>query len=164
MMAAPDTTIAVMIAEPSVLGTANSVALLVVLILGAISLVTVSVVLIGMRRSMESTNRGIAEFLQGVKPLLTSATHVVADAQEVVAMLRTDVERVSEATQIVTDQLVEMADTATDRIDEVNAVLDVLQNAIEDRAIGTVAAARGLSAGTRAMRSVLRPEPREESA
>ena len=66
-------------------------------------------------------------------------------------MIKTDVARVSDAAGAVTAQLVGVADVTSQRIDQVNAVLDVLQAELEGVAIGTVSAIRGVRVGTKAL-------------
>lgn len=127
----------------------NGVLALVVLLLACVALVTLVMLLITFRRSVIRTNALVEQLVADSKPLFASVTDVAQDAREVVAMLRTDVERVTDAAGAISDQLLDMADTAAARVDELNAVVDVLQQEIESTAIGAFATVRGVRAGAR---------------
>jgi hypothetical protein len=79
-----------------------------------------------------------------VKPLVGRANAIMDDAREVVALVRTDVERLTDAASAVSAQLLDVAETTGKRVDEINAVIDVLQAELEDAAIGTAAVVRGV--------------------
>ena len=145
-----DTLIARMIPERGVLDWTNGILQLVVLILGVVSLITLVALLITVRRGVERTNQLIDDFSKETRPLIAKATEVVADAREVVAMLRTDVERVTDAAGAISESLLDEAEITTRRVDDVNAVLDVLQDELEDTALSAVAAVRGVRGGARA--------------
>ena len=71
----------------------------------------------------------------------------MGDARAVVTIVRSDVERVSDAAHALGEQLRDAADTTMRRVDDVNAVLDVLQDELEDTALTAVSAIRGVRAG-----------------
>lgn len=153
----PDTIVARMVAERSVLDWTNGILAFTVLVLGIATLVTLILLMVQVRRSMIRTNILVEQFVADSGPVIKAVSAVAVDAREVVAMLRTDVERVTDAAGIISEQLIDIADTAAQRVDEINAVLDVLQDEIEHSAIGTVAAVRGVRVGTRELTKVLRP-------
>lgn len=144
-----DTTITKVITEHGILDWTNGVLALVVLLLACAALVTLIMVMITMRKSILRTSAVVEKLAADSGPLLASVNAVATDAREVVAMLRTDVERVTDAAGAISDQLLDMADAATQRVDELNAVIDVLQDEIENTAIGAVAAVRGVRVGAR---------------
>ena len=148
---APDTIVARMIAERGVLDWTSGILQLVVLTLGVGTLATMVALLITVRRGVMEASTVLKQFAVDTKPIIASATDVVTDAREVVAMLRTDVERVTGAAGVLSDQLLSAARITTERVDNVNAVLDVLQQEMEDTAISAAAAMRGVRAGTRAL-------------
>lgn len=144
-----DTVITRMIPERGVLDWTSVVLQLVVLLLGVASLVTLVVLLITVRKGVDRLNVLLVQFTNDSRPLIAKATEVVTDAREVVAMLRTDVERVTDAAGAISEQLLDAADVTARRVDEVNAVLDVLQQELEDTALSTVAAVKGARHGAR---------------
>ncbi len=146
----PDTIIARMISERGVLDWTSGILQLIVLVLGVATLVTMVWLLITVRRGASAINRILTQFATDSRPLILAATAVVTDAREVVAMLRTDAERVTDAASEISERLLDAADTTAQRVDDVNAVLDVLQGELEDTALATFAAVRGVRGGARA--------------
>jgi len=154
---APDTIVARMISERGVLDWTNGVLQLVVLLLGVATLVALVVLLITVRRGVIELNGLVRQFTAEARPLIASATAVATDAREVVAMLRTDAERLTDAASVISEQLIEAAETTAQRVDDVNAVLDVLQAELEDTAIDAAAVVRGIRVGARALTKPRRP-------
>jgi hypothetical protein len=83
--------------------------------------------------------------------MLSNANAMVRDAREMVALVRDDVTRVTDAAGLIGDELLHAAQTTARRVDDVNAVLDVLQTELEDTALGAAAAIRGVRVGARAL-------------
>jgi hypothetical protein len=160
---APDTTITKVITERGVLDWTNGVLGLVVLLLAIGALTTLVLLLITMRKSIIRTNAVVEKLAEDSRPLIATVHAVATDAREVVAMLRTDVERVTDAAGAISEQLLDIADAATQRVDELNAVIDVLQDEIEDTAIGAIAAVRGVRVGARELTHRRRPGKAVES-
>lgn len=143
----PDTIIARTIPERGMLEWTSGVLQIVVLLLGVGALIVSILLILSLRTGVQKFNETVDRLSKDTKPLLASATAIVGDAREVVAMLRTDVERVTDAAEALSEQLLAAAETTVRRVDDVNAVLDVLQDEIEDGALTAVAAIRGVRAG-----------------
>jgi methyl-accepting chemotaxis protein len=147
--AAPDTIIARTMPVRGVFEYTSGALQIIVLLLGVGVLIALVLLLLTLRAGIDKLNNTIERLTSDVRPLITSVNDVVADARHVVGRIRTDVERVSDAAGAVTDQLLHAAEVTADRVDDVNAVLDVLQAELEDVAISTVAKVRGISVGAR---------------
>jgi hypothetical protein len=158
-LAPQDTIVARMISERGVLDWTNGILQFVVLVLGVATLVTMVVLLVTVRRGVLELNTLLKQFAADTRPLIASASAVATDAREVVAMLRTDAERVTDAASLVSEQLIEAAEATAQRVDDVNAVLDVLQAELEDTAIAAAAVVRGVRIGA----STLTNSPRRRS-
>jgi hypothetical protein len=158
----PDTLIARVIPVRGVLDWSSGVLQLVVLVLGVATLVTMVMLLLTVRQGVTRLNSVLEQFAADTKPLIGKATEVVSDAREVVAMLRTDVERVTDAAGEISEQLLAAADATARRVDDVNAVLDVLQEELEDTAIATVAAVRGVRVGARTVAAAKQRRPNRD--
>jgi methyl-accepting chemotaxis protein len=148
-VAAPDTIIARTMPVRGLFEYASGVLEIIVLLLGIGVLVALVMLLFTLRAGIDKLNGAIERLTSDVRPLMISATDVVADARHVVGRIRTDVERVSDAAGAVADQLLHAAEVTAERVDDVNAVLDVLQAELEDVALSTVAKVRGISVGAR---------------
>ena len=86
-----------MISERGVLDWTNGILQLVVLVLGVATLGTTVWLLVSLRRGVNEVNGILKQCAGETRPLILAATAVVTDAREVVAMLRTDAERVTDA-------------------------------------------------------------------
>jgi hypothetical protein len=161
-LASQDTIVARMISERGVLDWTNGILQFVVLVLGVATLVTMVVLLVTVRRGVLELNTLIKQFAADTRPLIASASAVATDAREVVAMLRTDAERVTDAASLVSEQLIEAAEATAQRVDDVNAVLDVLQAELEDTAIAAAAVVRGVRIGASTLTTSPRRRPRND--
>lgn len=146
-----DTIVARTIPERGLLDWTNGILQFVVLLVGLVMLAALVWLLITVRRSVMEVNGLLKQMAAESRPLIATATAIAADARAVTATLRKNVERVNDAAGAVSAQLLYAAETTADRVDEVNAVLDVLQAELEDTAIATVAAVRGIRIGARAL-------------
>ena len=135
---------------------------IIVLILGIGLLVTLILLLLSLRSAVQKVNSSLEKLTAETGPLIKRATGIVDDAREVVAMVRTDVERITDAASRISEQLIDAAETTSQRIDDVNAVIDVLQTELESTAIGTVAAVRGVRVGARALSDNLSSRTRRD--
>ena len=157
----PDTIIARTIPERGMLEWTSGVLQIVVLILGIGVLIATVLLILSLRAGVRKFNETVDRLATDTKPLLASATAIVVDAREVVAMLRTDVVRVTDAAEALSEPLLTAADRTARRVDDVNAVLDVLQDELEDTALSAVSAIRGVRVGASEFTAGLRhPRPR----
>ncbi len=143
----PDTIIARTIPERGMLEWTSGVLQIVVLVLGIGVLIATILLLLSIRAGVNKFHDTVDRLSKETKPLLDSATAIVGDAREVVAMVRTDVERVTDAAEALSEQILDAADLTARRVDDVNAVLDVLQEELEHSAISAVSAIRGVRVG-----------------
>jgi hypothetical protein len=163
-VASQDTIVARMISERGVLDWTNGILQFVVLVLGVATLATMVFLLVTVRRGVLELNTLIKQFAADTRPLIASASAVATDAREVVAMLRTDAERVTDAASLVSEQLIEAAEATAQRVDDVNAVLDVLQAELEDTAISAAAVVRGVRIGARTLTDSPRRRKRNDQS
>jgi hypothetical protein len=147
----PDTIVARMVADRGVLDWTSGILQLVVLLLGVATLATMVALLVTVRRGVIEANTVFKQFATDTRPLVQSASAVVADAREVVAMLRTDAERLTHAAGAISSHLLAAAETTVTRVDDVNAVLDVLQGELEDTALDAAAMVRGVRVSAHAL-------------
>ncbi len=144
----PDTIIARTVPVRGVLEWTSGVLQIVVLLLGIGVLIATILLLLSMRAGVRKFNATVDRITTETKPLLANASAIVGDARDVVAMIRTDIERVTDAASALSEQLLDAAETTARRVDDVNAVLDVLQEELEDTALSAVSAIRGVRVGT----------------
>lgn len=145
----PDTIVARTLPVRGVFEYSAGILQILVLLLGVGVLVTLVMLLLTLKRGIEKLNDTVDKLSGDVRPMIKNANEVIGDARKVVARVRDDVERVSDAATAVSDQLLYAAEVTADRVDDVNAVLDVLQAELEDMAISTVSTVRGVSVGAK---------------
>lgn len=146
---APDTVVALTVPVRGLFEYSSGVLQIIVLLLGIVLLVVLVLLLTAVRHGIERLQTTIERLSAGVEPLLRNANDVAGDARAVMARVRRDVERVSDSAGAVSDQLLRAAEVTAERVDDVNAVLDVLQSELEEIAISTVSTVRGVSVGAR---------------
>ena len=145
----PDTIIARTVPVRGLFEYTSGILQILVLLLGIGALVALVLLLLTVRKGIDTLNNTVERLSGEVRPLLKNANEVVGDARAVVARVRSDVDRVSDAASAVSDQLLHAAEVTAERVDDVNAVLDVLQDELEDMAISTVSTVRGATVGAK---------------
>lgn len=124
---------------------------LIVLVLAIVVLGATAYVMLTVKAAVESAKSTVEKLTADVRPILKQATDVATDAREVVAMLRTDVERITQAAGVVSDQMLDLAEAVEERVDNVGAVLDVVQGELEETVLSATATLRGARLGGRAL-------------
>ena len=84
-----------------------------------------------------------------VDPLLDRGKSVAANVEFITATLRTDVEGLHQSVRALSDRLKQASDHMEHRIEEFNALMEVVQGEAEDAFIDTASTARGVRAGAR---------------
>ena len=146
-----DTVVARMVPQRDLFDWTSGILQIIVLLLGVGMLVTLVLLLLSVRTAVQKVSGAVERLTAETRPLVLRASGIVDDAREVVAMVRTDVERVTDAAGLISEQLIDAADVTSRRIDEVNAVLDVLQAELENTAISAVSAIRGVRVGAQTL-------------
>lgn len=141
----------VMVPHRDLFDWASGIAQVAALFFALVMLWRMVVVMKSLRSQVHKTATAVEQLVAEAHPLLKSASGVLEDAREVVAMVRTDVERLTVTSGMIRERVADAVEATTQRIDEVNAVLDVLQTQLENTAIGTVSAIHGVRVGTRAL-------------
>ena len=129
----------------------NGTLQLIVLLLAVVVLAVMAFVLLSLKKAVDSAKGVVEKLYEDTKPVVALASQVAGDAREVVAMLRTDVERVTHAAAAVSEQLLDVATAMENRLDAVSAVIDVVQDELEETALTATAALRGARLGGRAL-------------
>jgi len=151
----PDTIIARTIPDRGVLEWTGGVLEILVLLLAVGALASLILLLAAMRDGVRKLNATLDRLTTDTRPMLSSARAMVEDAREMVATVKRDVGSVSGAAAAMGETIHEAVDVTAQRIDEVNAVLDVVQDELEDAAITAITAVRGVRLGARELLSHL---------
>ena len=139
----------VMLQARDALGTTALVASLVVL---AMFLAVLVVLVFELRKVHVTLKRFSGHFQKRLDPILDRGLEVTANIEFISSAVRMDVQRVSESVRSLSDRLQGASDRMEERIQEFNALMEVVQAEAEDVFIGSAAAARGVRAGARVFR------------
>jgi len=129
----------------------NGTLQLIVLVLAVVVLAAMAIMLITLKKAVDSAKGIVEKLYEDTKPIVAQASQVAGDAREVVSMLRADAERVNQAVGAVSAQMLDVATAMENRLDEVSAVIDVVQDELEETALTATAALRGARLGGRAL-------------
>ena len=151
----PDTIIARTIPDRGVLEWTSGVLEILVLLLAVGVLGSLILLLTTMRNGVKQLNGTLERLTNATQPMLSNARAIVEDAREMVATVKRDVSTVSGAAAAMGDTILNAADTTARRIDEVNAVLGVVQEELEQTAITATSAVRAVRLGARELLAYL---------
>lgn len=99
---------------------------------------------------------------QNLGPVSDRARSISDNVEFITQALRTDVARLNASVKALTDRLQQASDHMEDRIEEFNALMEVVQGEAEDLFIDTAATVRGVREGARSLgrgRPVPGPSP-----
>ena len=139
----------VMLQARDALGTTALVASLVVL---AMFMAVLVVLVFELRKVHVTLKRFSGHFQKRLDPILERGLEVTANMEFISSAVRMDVQLVSESVRSLSDRLQNASDRMEERIQEFNALMEVVQGEAEDVFIGSAAAARGVRAGARVFR------------
>ena len=135
-----------------------SVATDVAVIIGAVAVLAVAAVAI---RLFLIVGRAVRELQAGARqnlgPVSDRARSISDNVEFITQALRTDVERLNASVKALTERLQLASERMEERIEEFNALMEVVQTEAEDLFLDTASAVRGVRAGARSIGSATRP-------
>lgn len=126
------------------LQTASDISLVVMAVGSGVVLIAVAVVLLQIRKLLRTLN-------EQVKPVTERAKVAAENVEYISAVVREDVQRVHDSIGAITERLHDASDHIEDRVQEFNALMEVVQGEAERVFIDTAATVRGVQAGARSM-------------
>lgn len=96
---------------------------------------------------------------QNLGPVSDRARSITENVQFITEALRADVTRLNDAVKALTGRLHQASSHMEDRIEEFNALMEVVQSEAEDIFLDTAATVRGVKEGARAMGRRRSPHP-----
>ena len=117
----------------------------------------VAIVVVGVAVVLLRLNRAIGEIRIGVRqnlgPVSDRARAISANVEFITQALRTDVERLNASVKALTDRLQLASDRMEERIEEFNALMEVVQDEAEGIFLDTASTVRGVKAGAKSIAS-----------
>lgn len=117
-------------------------------------------VLLVQLRKVHGTVRSLGDSLmEKADPAIQSARGVGENVEFITGVVREDVQKVHRSVGEITERLNQASDRVEERIEEFNALMEVVQEEAEDIFIGTASTVRGVRAGAHSLQE---PDAREE--
>ncbi|MCH6547202.1 MAG: hypothetical protein IH798_02040 [Gemmatimonadetes bacterium] len=131
--------------------TAIAAAIIAVIALGLV------VYAVPLLRQASRTSAALERFLErDSRPLLENARSVVSEASQIASKLRLEIDGVIETSQDIRGRVKNAVDATEDRLLDLEALLDVLQEEMEDTVLDVAAAVRTTRRGTAVFRTMKR--------
>ena len=128
----------------AMISTAADIALIVV----GLAILMVSLVLVNLAITFKRT---LSKLSQDFGPISERARSISDNIEFITQALRTDVERLNESVKALNDRLHQASSHTEKRIEEFNALMEVVQGEAEGVFIKTAAAVRGVRQGAQAL-------------
>lgn len=117
-------------------------------------------VLLVQLRKVHGTVRSLGDsLLEKADPAIQSARGVGENVEFITGVVREDIQKVHRSVGEITERLNQASDRVEERIEEFNALMEVVQEEAEDIFIGTASTVRGVRAGAHSLQE---PDAREE--
>jgi len=133
------------------LATAEAVSSIVVAA-GLVILFLLAGVLVLQMRRLSKTLGSVAKNLgRNADPVLDRARSVAENVDFIAASVRTDIQKLNESVGRITDRLNHASDRVEQRVEDFNALIEVVQGEAEDIFLDTASTVRGVRAGARVL-------------
>lgn len=131
--------------------TIQIVGVVAVLVLG-IGMIILAWAINKITRRLRSVDKALNEIGRDARPVLDRARAVGENLNFIVMSVRKEVDRVSETISIANDRLEDALEAAEERVQELGALIDVVQGEVEDTLLTATSALRGIRTGARILR------------
>jgi methyl-accepting chemotaxis protein len=119
---------------------------------GLVILFLLAVILVLQMRRLSRTLGSVAKNLErNAEPVLDRARSVAENVDFIAASVRTDIQKLNESVGRITDRLNHASDRVEERVEDFNALIEVVQGEAEDIFLDTASTVRGVRAGARVL-------------
>ena len=143
--------------DPTLISTLADIAIIVV----GVAILTASVVLVLLALRVNATLKSLS---QNLGPVSDRARSISDNVEFITQALRTDVERLNASVKGLNDRLHQASGHMEQRIEEFNALMEVIQGEAEGVFIKTAAAVRGVKEGAQNLSKAARTKTRRTEA
>jgi hypothetical protein len=152
MQAATSPQDTVVLAAPSeFLITVQAISTIVLAVVVLLVLVALLVALLQFRKLSRAVTDVAKRLERDAGPVVEKAKSVAENVDYISAAIRTDVEKVNDSVALLNARLTQASERMEERIQDFNALVEVLQGEAEELALDTAAAVRGVRVGTKAL-------------
>ena len=138
-------------AEDWVFTTIRIIAIVSVFVLG-IGMIFLARVLAGIAVRLKRLDESFNEIARDARPVLDRARAIGENLNFMVMSVRKEIDRVRETVSVANDRLEDVLESAEDRVQDLGALVDVVQGEVEDTLISTASALRGIRTGAKLLR------------
>ncbi len=131
--------------------TIRIIGVLAVLVLG-VGMIVLARAIAKVTRSLRKVDEALTTIGRDARPVLDRARAVGENLNFIVMSLRKEVDRVSETVSVANDRLEDALAAAEERVQELGALIDVVQGEVEDTLLTATSALRGIRTGARLLR------------
>ena len=143
--------------DPTLISTLADIAIILV----GVAILTASVVLVLLALRVNATLKSLS---QNLGPVSDRARSISDNVEFITQALRTDVERLNASVKGLNDRLHQASGHMEQRIEEFNALMEVIQGEAEGAFIKTAAAVRGVKEGAQKLSKAARMKGRRTEA
>ena len=133
---------------PTGLEVAADVAMIVIAVAVLILVILSAALILKLNRSVSEMRLGVR---QNLGPVSDRARSISDNVEFITQTLRSDVDRLTDSVQSLTDRLHQASDHMEERIEEFNALMEVVQGEAEEIFLDTASTVRGVREGARAI-------------
>lgn len=134
---------------------------LAVLLLG-VGMIMVALTFRDLRRSMRAIESSLGQIGHDARPVLDRARAVGENLNYIVMSMRKEVDRVGDTIAHANDRLESALVAAEERVQELAALIEVVQDEVEDTVLSATSALRGIRTGAKVLRSSLKRNDDDE--
>jgi hypothetical protein len=139
------------VAEDWVFTTIRGVGVVAVLVLG-IGMILLARALSRVVIRLKRLDESLHDIARDARPVLDRARAIGENLNFMVMSVRKEVDRVSETIALANDRLEEVLESAEDRVQDLSALVDVVQGEVEETLISASSALRGIRTGAKLLR------------
>jgi hypothetical protein len=127
------------------------IGLVAVIVLG-IGMILLARAIIRITRSLHKVDDALTSIGRDARPALDRARAIGENLNFIVMSVRKEMDRVGETISYANDRLEDAVEAAEGRVQELNALIDVVQGEVQDTLLTATSALRGIKTGARLLR------------
>jgi uncharacterized protein YoxC len=131
--------------------TIRLIGVIAVLVLG-IGMIVLARAIYRVTRSLHKVDEALTTIGRDARPVLDRARAIGENLNFIVMSVRKEVDRVSETVSLANDRLEDALAAAEERVQELGALIDVVQGEVEDTVLTATSALRGIRTGAKLLR------------
>jgi hypothetical protein len=139
------------VAEDWVFTTIRIVGIVSIFVLG-IGMIVLARVLAAVVVRLKRLDESLKDIGRDARPVFDRARAIGENLNFMVMSVRKEVDRVGETISIANDRLEDVLESAEDRVQDLSALVDVVQGEVEDTLLSTASALRGIRTGAKLLR------------